>query len=109
MAFEKGKSGNPGGRRRRINTAEAAARQHAEDAIKFLADTLADEEKPTAERRHAAIALLERGYGKPREFVDIDLDAEHNHTTTELPEINRWIEGLLGQGEKAPSKDATTH
>lgn len=64
MAFKKGQSGNPGGRPKELHGIQALAREHADLAIKVLAD-VAKRGKSEAARVAAATALLDRGFGKP--------------------------------------------
>ena len=64
--FQKGKSGNPGGRPKASHSIQELARKHAPEAIKTLA-AIAKKGTPGA-RVSAAIALLDRAYGKPPQF-----------------------------------------
>ena len=64
--FQLGSSGNPGGRPKAVHSVQELARKHAPEAIKTLAD-IAKKGTPAA-RVSAAIALLDRGYGKPPQF-----------------------------------------
>jgi hypothetical protein len=63
--FMPGRSGNPAGRAKGI---EALARQHTEAAIQALVKAL---ENPK-ERVPAAVALLNRGWGLPRQSIETD-------------------------------------
>lgn len=69
MPFEKGASGNPGGRPKKGNPAQMAARKYMEPAIQKLVEALSDDK--TENRIKAAEALLNRGFGKPTEFHEI--------------------------------------
>jgi hypothetical protein len=68
--FQKGKSGNPGGRPKAAHSIQELARKHAPEAVKTLVD-IAKKGTPGA-RVSAAIALLDRGYGKPPQFSSND-------------------------------------
>jgi hypothetical protein len=59
--FKPGQSGNPTGRKPSIEGIHALARQHCPAAIQALVDALKDRDRAVP----AAIALLDRGIGKP--------------------------------------------
>ena len=69
--FPKGVSGNPGGRPKEIQEIVDLARQACPAAIRTLKEITLDENAPPAARVHAANSLLDRGYGKPKETVDL--------------------------------------
>ena len=71
--FQPGSSGNPGGRPRATHSIQELARQHAPEAIKTLAD-ITKHGTPGA-RVSAAIALLDRAYGKAPTFSTSDTQA----------------------------------
>jgi hypothetical protein len=48
MPFEKGKSGNPGGRPKVIGEVQALARQYTTEAIETLRDIMRDKKAPAA-------------------------------------------------------------
>jgi hypothetical protein len=72
----KGKSGNPGGRSPRVGpngeTVAELARAHTADAINTLVAVCNNQKELSFARISAANALLDRGWGKPKESVDID-------------------------------------
>jgi hypothetical protein len=79
-SFKPGVSGNPGGRpktpqtievRRIILGAREAAREMTLDAIDTLAAIMKDPKAPAAARISAAVALLDRGHGRPFQAVHV--------------------------------------
>jgi hypothetical protein len=72
MAFPKGKSGNPGGRPKVLGEVQELARRHAPAAIVELARLAAKAKSETA--RIAAIReLLDRGYGRTRQSLEVSV------------------------------------
>ncbi len=72
MPFEPGVSGNPGGRPKVVAEVRALARQHTVKAVETLAIIMADSDEDGRTRVAAAVALLERGYGKPEQAVSVE-------------------------------------
>ena len=79
-SFKPGVSGNPGGRPKTPQTIEVrriilgvreAARELTLDALDTLATIMKDPKAPAAARISAAVALLDRGHGKPYQAVDV--------------------------------------
>lgn len=68
--FGAGQSGNPGGRKR-DKELTALAREFTEEALKTLADVMRDAGQMARDRVKAAEVLLDRGWGKARESVEI--------------------------------------
>jgi hypothetical protein len=67
--FQKGVSGNPGGRPKVLGDVQELARQKSPEAITTLANIMNDAKAPSAARVAAANALLDRGYGKPTQPI----------------------------------------
>lgn len=71
--FEKGQSGNPGGRPpRRLSDGRSLtelAREKTEDALAALMAVLEGKRSPAAARVTAATALLDRGWGRPAQTI----------------------------------------
>lgn len=90
--FQKGQSGNPGGRPKVAGHIRELAREHGERAIERLVELMEGEDPRVA--RAAAADLLDRGYGKPSQPVGgaDDLPAiksERELTDAELAAIAR--------------------
>ena len=67
--FQKGISGNPGGRPKVLGDVQELAREKSPEAITTLANIMRDDKAPPAARVAAANALLDRGYGKPTQPI----------------------------------------
>jgi len=72
MKWEKGQSGNPGGRPKVVGEVQELARQHTTQAIQTLVGICTNKEAPPASRVAAANAILDRGYGKPSQHISDD-------------------------------------
>ena len=53
-----------------------AAQAYTEDALRTLVEVMNDKEQPGPARVGAANAILDRGYGKPKQEVDGNLTGE---------------------------------
>jgi hypothetical protein len=71
--FKKGQSGNPGGRPKIFTEVKQAAREHTEAAIETLVSVMDDENATASARVAAAVAILDRGWGKPGQMVEMNM------------------------------------
>ncbi len=69
--WQKGQSGNPGGRPKEFKWLKELCRENTEVAVKTLIDVASDPDVSPGARVAAACALLDRGYGRPTQSVDI--------------------------------------
>ncbi len=69
-AWRKGQSGNPGGRPKEVAEVRELSRQYTEEAIQTLV-TLMQSAKLERTRLAAASELLDRGYGRPAQAIDL--------------------------------------
>jgi hypothetical protein len=68
MPFEKGKSGNPGGRNKEHERLKKLALSYCPAAIKRLGELIASKDARTAVA--ASSAILDRGLGKPAQALE---------------------------------------
>lgn len=68
MPFAKGKSGNPGGKNKVPRAISDLAKAHSRESIERLAFWLASDNAKASVA--AAIALLDRAWGKPSQQID---------------------------------------
>lgn len=68
--WKKGQSGNPGGRRKQDYRIKDLAQQYTDEALATLRSIMKKSVDDRA-RVAAANAILDRGYGKPAQSVDI--------------------------------------
>jgi hypothetical protein len=90
------RSPNPGGRPRVIKSLQAAAREYTAMALATLAE-IAEKGESEAARVSASNALLDRGYGRPMQNVDVRVLMEKKMselTAAELDELERHLERL---------------
>jgi hypothetical protein len=76
MGFEKGQSGNPGGRAKYVlpdgRTLADVAREHTVAAIETLVCVMTSGDTSAAQVS-AANAILDRGWGKPKQDLGLDV------------------------------------
>jgi hypothetical protein len=100
-SFKPGQSGNPGGKpklpppvRQALADAKALARPLAPEAIQTLSDVMTNAKAPPAARVGAAIAILDRGYGKPAQAVEAKLTIVDRMTDAEQRTLLEALDAL---------------
>jgi hypothetical protein len=71
--FLTGYSGNPSGRPAIISELQKLARTHTPTALATLVEIMSSAARPPNARVSAAIALLDRGYGRPSTAVFVEM------------------------------------
>jgi hypothetical protein len=74
--WQKGQSGNPGGRPKAQGDIRELARQHTPKAIGTLVKVMNDENAPPTARVAASTALLDRGWGRPAQTIRATLEED---------------------------------
>jgi hypothetical protein len=69
VAFQPGQSGNPGGRPKGQSEVVRLAQKHGKAAIRRLVELMSDED--SAVQVKACQAILDRGFGKPSQSIDL--------------------------------------
>lgn len=102
MAWQKGQSGNPGGRPKGLKEVQDAARQHTEAAIKTLADIAKDKEQTASARVAAAEVLLDRGWGKAQQTIEVEgMSGLPDHVIDAILAACDIIESVKSDGARA--------
>jgi hypothetical protein len=98
---KKGEVRNPRGRPKKDYDLAALAQSHAELAVKTLAQCLTDAEASWPAKVSAASELLDRGFGKAPQSLDVE------HKVTLSDEFEAFVRRLNGQHPAPPMIDAT--
>jgi hypothetical protein len=96
--FQPGQSGNPGGRPKENRIVRELARKHTDDAIAVLAEIMHDVTKHESARITAAVALLDRGWGKPAQAI---VGGDEDDAPIQLAEI--LIRAVDAAGDRSTS------
>lgn len=109
--FAKGHSGNPGGMPKGFAEVRALAREHTTDAIAALVDVAKSGGFEPA-RVSAAVAILDRGWGKPAQAVELTGaeggPVEHAASVEivhELPQVAEILAVMVASGAVPAPED----
>jgi hypothetical protein len=110
-SFKPGVSGNPHGRPKRPETIEArrvvadvkaAARELTLDAMETLKNAMVDQRAPWSAKITAAIAVLDRGWGKPEQTVSANVSVIDQMTDDEQKALLAALAALRTAEEDKP-------
>lgn len=108
MAFQKGQSGNPGGRPKRDAAINGAARKHAMRAIETAVAIMDDDTVAPKTRLAAASLILDRGYGKPAQTIDATISDERDIRDLTTSELARRAGELTSRIDELAARIAGT-
>jgi len=112
--FEKGKSGNPGGVPKALKELKTLAREHSTRAVARLAELM---EEDGAVGVAACNSILDRGWGKPTQAVEVSgpeggpvaFEALEDLTDEQLEQLERTLAkavAVAGAGGEGPDAGA---
>jgi uncharacterized protein DUF5681 len=107
MPWKPGQSGNPSGRPKINPELRDLARRHTKIALTALVEIARDAKAPPAARVAAANALLDRGYGRPMQAVDLEVQ-QHAVIWPEPLTTEQWVE-KFGRKEIEADTPAAGH
>lgn len=115
--FQKGQSGNPGGKPKSADTVEARkvvadvkalAREYTAEAIDTLRNVMRDAKAPPAARIGAASTLLDRGHGKPPQTIDANVNFLDRLSEAEQRALLAALSAIPADEESAGEGDRGT-
>lgn len=81
--WKKGQSGNPSGYPKALVEVSKAAKEYTPESMKFLGKVLRDEKESTAARLKAVEILLDRGWGRPAQTLNVRRILDYSDLTDE--------------------------
>ena len=116
MTFVPGQSGNPGGRKAKSpdqKEFEELCRKASPMALNVLRRIVHDPKVAAAARVAAATAIMDRGYGRPTQPIEQDLNVYNYGIADKQPTADEWLDKYTRVGstpvDTTRRVDTTTH
>jgi hypothetical protein len=106
--FKKGQVANPNGRPHMLTAIAPMARKHSEKAIRTLVE-IAEKGTPDSARVSAAVALLDRGFGRPAQSIEMDLQLSKSFAAMSLEELQEVRQRLASLALASPTMVTIEH
>jgi hypothetical protein len=96
-SWKSGQSGNPRGRPKVIAEIREIAREYTAEAIKVLATIMRNPKVAAAARVAATNAILDRGWGKPQQPIDADINVVPPEVQERRDRARKVVYDMLGR------------
>jgi len=109
--WHRGPSENPAGTGLKLKVPpeiRELAQGYAEESIRTLGRLMADPDQPAQIQLHAASLLLDRGFGRPKEYIEIEEKMDLVTLLAEIADRRRAVNGhdapIALEAAKAPAE-----
>lgn len=110
MPFQKGQSGNPGGRKKANPELRELARSFTAEAIGAAVKILRKPKATDQAKLKAVEILLERGHGKPTQHIEADVNLFDNLTLDQRRALDAALVALSGaEGDAEEGQSGAYH
>lgn len=109
MPFQKGQSGNPGGRKKAAPELREMARSYTAEALGAAVKILRKPKAADQAKLKAAEIILERGHGKPTQHIEADVNVFDNLTLDQRRALDAALVALAGTESDAEENQSGSY